>query len=255
MKPIIKWAGGKRWAIPLLDSLMHGKHLIDPFLGGAAVPLHFADRFESMALNDLNAQLIATYRTVRALPNDVWNALQAIPANERTYYEVRARFPNPNNVSHAADFIYLNKCGFNGLYRVNSKGKFNAPWGKRTPVTMPTREELCLFSRTLANAQLSEIDFEMMIAGAKRGDLIIADPPYLDTFTSYTKSGFTLQDQRRLAKALQAAAKRGVRIIAFNSMKAASLYRWAKVVETSERRAINSNGAGRGGKSCLLITG
>lgn len=256
IQPIIKWAGGKRWAIPLVDRYMHGRRLIDAFLGGAAIPLHFAERFKYMLLNDLNNELITMYAAVRVEAVQVHRHLGVLGTDERSYYFVRDSLPTRLE-TQAARFIYLNKCGYNGLYRVNAKGQFNVPWGRRTKVAMPSLDALRAIGLAFRHAQFRATDFWEIIAEAKRGDTIVADPPYDQTFAAYTHGGFTSQDQKRLAEALRRARQRGAKVVAFNSdtPRIRSLYSsWAELKKVREKRYINSDVAGRKGAPCLLIT-
>lgn len=261
-KPIIKWAGGKRWALELIEPYTNGhRRLIDPFLGGGSIPLHYYSKFSSIVLSDLNEALIEMYEVVRLHPDRVAQALKQFPTDEESYYMVRS---DPklgpmwqcSHTNRAARFIYLNKTCFNGLYRVNRAGQFNVPWGKRTSVKFPSLVELKAVALALKNATLKTSDYKEVIRGAKKGDLVIADPPYFKTFTSYTKTGFNYDEQVKLAYLLRQAMKRGAKFIAFNSdsSETRELYNWAKITPVTERRNINRDGAGRGGKPCLLIT-
>lgn len=269
-KPILKWAGGKRTLVPKISPLIReilsttlGRY-IEPFMGGGAVA--FSLGLYKMLLNDALTEIMDLYRAVRVDPLMVYSALEELSSDgicENTYYKVREM--NPESLyDKAARTIYLNKLGFNGLYRLNRKGVFNVPFAKDklrrkkpTSVLFPTEHELIIASRALATSEICDGDFEQVIKQAKYGDVIYADPPYDETFNSYTNLGFDIFDQERLAFALHDAYNRGAYIFASNNDTplVRKLYgHWANLEQITERRAINSDIKNRNGASCLLIT-
>jgi DNA adenine methylase len=219
--PFLKWAGGKRWLAPSLDSLRRpqGKYF-EPFLGGGA--MYFALEPRRAVLADMNGDLIDTYRCIRDHPAEVESQLKwhADRHSDDHYYEVRQQSPR-NPINRAARFIYLNRTCWNGLYRVNQKGTFNVPRGTKDAVLMSTDKWTALAQR-LSSAALLTQDFEETISCAQDGDVIFADPPYtvkhnLNGFLKYNESIFSWEDQVRLCHALTSAADRGVTVVLTNA--------------------------------------
>lgn len=184
---------------------------------------------------------------------------------EKYFYEVRASEPTAD-VEKAARLIFLNKTCFNGLYRVNSKGKFNVPFGKYKNPTICNEKKLRAVSEVLnkSNAHLLSVDFEEAVKGAKNGDFVYFDPPYhpvssTANFTSYTLNGFNKNDQKRLANLCGELRERGCDVLLSNSNtpEIKALYndqKKFKVKEVPALRAINCKGNLRTGHSELIIT-
>lgn len=218
----LKWAGGKRWLTNRLVSLQHQKieRYFEPFLGGGA--MFFFLKPEKAILSDLNTDLIRTYTVVRDNPQRLLTELQKHhdSHSKEHYYEMRRKhFRSP--VKQAAKFIYLNRAGWNGLYRVNKSGHYNVPMGTEKSIINQETNYLAL-SEILQNARLQSMDFAKIIGRAKSGDLVFADPPYTvnhnqNGFLSYNEKIFSWKDQIRLAGSLKRAAGRGVKIIATNA--------------------------------------
>lgn len=261
--PLLKWAGGKSWLVPTLAPEIAavladtGGRYIEPFAGGAAVGLHLEP--QRLVLNDALPILMDLYRIVRDAPNAVeWALQQFIDAgtDKETYMAVRARVPT-SRAQRAAWMLYVNRLGFNGLYRENKSGRFNVPYGR--PGEDPfgvVFERLPAVSAALAGADLRCGDFRKVIASAGQGDVIYADPPYDGVFDSYTAARFDASDQQDLASALAGAAARGARVYATNSDTGLvrSLYQeWAQIAPTREPRAISSAPDDRGPAPCVLL--
>lgn len=272
-QPLLKWAGGKRWLVdvlvPRIEAALPDRNTstaavsgmyIEPFVGGAAVAIAVGhrNRHVRMRLNDAVKPLIDFYDAVRRMPGAVAWALQSLAAeglDEATYYRVRAE-ERRSLAQRAARFLYLNKTNYNGLWRENSRGEYNVPYGKRKVVRFPDEAALLAVSEALCLASLSTGDFQVVIDSAMPGDVIYADPPYAQTFSNYKQGGFTSDDHDRLAGALHDAWARGVTVFATNTdcPLVRDLYSWATFEETEERRAINSDGKGRAKVPCLLIS-
>lgn len=263
--PFIKWAGGKRQMIDLLrpmvvDRLAEGGTYWEPFLGGGALALSL-DADVPVVASDACAELIEAWDRVRG---DTFNLARILArhaeahADERYYYEVReSEATTP--VGRAARFIYLNKTGFNGLYRVNKAGKFNVPRGRGKSSSIPRYSDLVEVGERLRRSwRLECVDFEDLLEDRAHrpteGDVVFADPPY-DGTHDYS-SGFSWDDQRRLAAALRRAARRGVAVIATNAdtPRIRREYRWAIVTSVAERRRISCDSAHRGDASCVVVT-
>lgn len=277
VSPLVKWAGGKRGIIPQLQELMpedvrpgYSGRLVEPFLGGAA--MFFYLQPAQAILSDTNEDLINLYVQVRdrlgdlcSLLNDMGN----LPYQKETYYEIRSSEPD-DLVERAARFIFLNRWGWNGLYRVNKKGKFNVPFGATSSGCAPklyNLENMKAASLLLQNAELRVAPFEETMNTAEEGDFLYLDPPYhpissTSAFTSYTKANFSLDDQIRLRDAIVHVDERTqgkVRIMLSNSVapEMVELYGHSERLNRHEVmafRAISAKTASRGGQSELVVT-
>jgi DNA adenine methylase len=262
--PIVKWAGGKNRLLaqyePYFPPPGSYSRYMEPFLGGAAV-FFYLQPAESL-LFDLNPELIELYEVVRDEPEALIAALKR-HFNQRDYY-YRVRAQNPDDLSpveRAARFVFLNRTCYNGLYRVNRQGQFNVPFGRYKNPTICDESGLRAAAQALQKAQLKAADFATVLDAARPGDLIYFDPPYeplssTSSFTAYTATGFSGDDQRRLADVFRALDARGCLLMLSNSSAALiyELYSGYHIHEISARRAINSNSNGRGAIKELLIT-
>jgi DNA adenine methylase len=220
--PFLKWAGGKRW-------LIHSKQLeipvsfgtyIEPFLGGGAMFLKLAP--EKAILSDINHDLINAYEAVRNHPADIEIRLRSLQTqhDKDHYYWMRAQqFENP--IERAVQFIYLNRTCWNGLYRVNLKGKFNVPIGTKDKVVLDS-DDFTATSYLLKNAEICRSDFEVTIDKAGNGDFLFVDPPYtvkhnMNGFVRYNENLFSWEDQKRLMTSLLRAKRRGTYILLTNA--------------------------------------
>lgn len=247
MRPFLRWAGGKRWLAEQNAMDVSTKmRLIEPFLGGGA--LFFSRDWKSAALSDTNRYLINAYGWMKEEPIRLYNMVAEHFGDHSSahYYGVRERM-GFESIQHAADFIYLNRSCFNGLFRVNLKGKFNVPIGTKA-YPLDHVSEFLLWSRHLQKAQIRLADFEEMIDGAGTGDVIFADPPYTvnhnsNGFIEYNEKIFNWDDQVRLRDALMRATERGAQYIVTN----ADHFTIHKLYEGSEVRSIErgSEMAGR----------
>jgi len=220
--PFLKWAGGKRWILKSNTELFNLKFnkYIEPFLGSGAVFFHLKPIVS--VVSDINEDLINTYIALRDDWPLVYLLLEQHGKNHSIdhYYSIRditvdCRF------AKAANFIYLNRTCWNGLYRVNRKGKFNVPIGTKTKVILDS-DDFFSISSILKNAEILNIDFEAVIDRADEGDLIFADPPYTvkhdnNGFLKYNEKLFTWADQVRLKDALLRAVGRGAKFILTNA--------------------------------------
>jgi DNA adenine methylase len=233
---------------------------LEPFLGGGA--LFFALRPKKAVLADVNERLIRTYRGVRNHVDDVVRLLRTYPHDEAFYYRLReVDVDAGTDAEVAAWFLYLNRTGYNGLYRVNRDNRFNVPFGRYEHPTICDEETLRSCSAALANAELLVGDFEAVAARARRGDFVYFDPPYVplsatSSFTSYTSGGFGPQDQARLRDVARGLKARQVSVLLSNSSAplVRSLYRGGfEVQRVSARRAVNSRASKRGAVAELVI--
>lgn len=268
-KPFLKWVGGKTQLLGQLLSLFPRQieTYYEPFLGGGAVFFALANqkRFKRAVINDWNQELVDTYRAVRDFPTDLIQQLGKLKYSREIFFELRNLRPEQfSPVRRAARMIYLNKTGFNGLYRVNRDGRFNVPFGKHAKTPKVFDENTLLgCSRALQRfVSIESTDFEMAVEWAAKGDVVYFDPPYVpanptSNFTSYTKDGFGLVEQQRLARLCRTLVTRGVKVLASNSDTelVRELYSGFELVEVRARRSINSNPKRRGPVGELVIVG
>lgn len=265
--PFLKWVGGKRKLLPTLLPLLpvgveRMRH-VEPFLGGGAMFFSRAPR--GAALSDVNSDLIETYRAVRDLPDVVLGRLRVLARDhdEATYYAVRGAFNARSEESgpwRAAQFIYLNKTCFNGLFRVNRKGEFNVPAGKYTNPAIADADALLVASACLRGVSLRCAPFEVALRDVGEGDFVYLDPPYApvsDTsnFTSYTQGGFAGVDQVRLAAMFRFLDRRGAKVMLSNSdvPLTRKLYSGYTVDVIQAARSINSDASKRGAVNELVV--
>lgn len=223
--PFLKWAGGKRW---LTEQSQGGVSSLGPirgtyyevFLGSGAMFFHLAPK--KAVLNDINSELINTYKVIKSFPDEVACLLKRYHAqhSKEFYYKTRARRP-ADSVQAAVRFLYLNRTCWNGLYRVNLKGEFNVPIGTKANVVMPT-DNFTVVAERLRSTSLYSKDFAAILAKAGDGDVVFADPPYtvnhnLNGFLKYNEQLFSWSDQERLHDASLAAIERGARVYISNA--------------------------------------
>lgn len=230
MKPLLKWAGGKaRLAPSILQAFGEacGGTYFEPFVGSGAVYLHLKreGRVRRAVLSDANAKLVEVHRAVRDRVDEVLKALGRLPDLDwkERYYEVRERYNEGpwDGPEHAARFLWLNRAGFNGLYRENRQGHFNVPVGRYARLSMPSASHFRAVSEAFRDAELRCADFGEVLASVSRGDQVYCDPPYVPIsatacFTGYHSEPFGLVEQRALADCARQAARRGARVVLSN---------------------------------------
>jgi DNA adenine methylase len=282
--PIVKWVGGKSKLLHDLVARIPARfrRYYEPFAGGAALFFRLAGGgvaqerdpaapsygLGAAVLNDLNADLIATYRQIALDPDAVIRRLEIHRRHhgEKHYYSVRERWNDASvswtTVDRAATFIYLNKTCYNGLWRVNRSGAFNVPIGRYVDPPICTPDALRAASRALRGAELRQGDYASAVADAGRGDLVYFDPPYVplsetSSFTSYTGDGFGADDQRALADLARRLVARGCQVMLSNSDTpfVRRIYEGFKVERVWCSRAINSNASRRGEVAEVIILG
>lgn len=283
-KPFLKWVGGKRKLIPFLMELIPDniETYYEPFVGGGAFfyALEENKLFKNAVINDFNKELINAYSVIKSNLSQLIYNLQLLKDSyhsgnkEEFYYIVRNNYYLVKNnftgiqasvgnsaTERAARFIFLNKCCFNGMYRVNKKGKFNVPFGKHANPPILQSDVLIECEKALTNTIVLNGDFEPAIANAKSGDLIMCDPPYVpisktSNFTSYTESGFNIAEQERLSKCMKSLANNGVSVIISNSNTeiVRDLYSGLNIHEVQMARNINSDATKRSKITELVIT-
>lgn len=288
-KPFIKWVGGKtqlldevRKSLPSNLKDMKDVTYVEPFVGGGAVLFWILQEYPNISraiINDINAELICTYRAIRNNVDDLILQLSSIQseyialdtdARKDYYLEKRALF-NSRNISEvetAALFIFLNRTCFNGLYRVNSKGAFNVPHGKYANPKICDEQTLRADSALLQRVEILCGDFEQTGAYKGQNTIFYFDPPYrplteTSAFTSYAKDGFDDNEQRRLGRFIEDIANNGSCFVASNSDPKNvnpdenffdSLYHKFTIKRVSAARMINSKSDGRGPISEIMVT-
>jgi len=261
-KPFVKWAGGKRKLVPFL--LRHApKHFgsyHEPFVGGGA--LFYALRPAHAFLADANERLVRAYRGVRDDVEGVIHRLHSYPHDYDFFMQLRKEDADAGvDADVAAWFIYLNKTGFNGLYRVNRKNEFNVPFGDQANPTICDEDNLRACARELKSARIEVDDFTGVLTRARPGDLVYFDPPYLplsssSSFVAYTKGGFGPEDHERLRDVALALKRRGVHVLLSNSAHPLVRELYGKhfaIEEVLAARAINSRGDRRGPIRELIV--
>lgn len=222
MQPFLKWAGGKRWLFRNSDFSLPEiqQNYIEPFLGGGAVFFHLQP--QSALLSDANGRLIELYQVIRDDRSDFEDLLSchAKDHSKDYYYETRQTVYE-TKLERAAQFLYLNRTCWNGLYRENKKGQFNVPIGTKDAVLLPN-DDFKGWSKALTGIQLKHQDFEDSIDAAGDGDFIFVDPPYtvrhnMNGFVKYNQNIFAWEDQVRLRNALERASERGARFMMTNA--------------------------------------
>lgn len=272
MKPIIKWAGGKRQLLPVLLKNLPEKYngtYYEPFFGGGALFFELAPKIAH--INDINQDLIGLYK-VFFQKKELHELIKLLDKHEKNhskdyYYLVRSQDRNKNYTSNsrvfkAARLIYLNKSCFNGLYRVNSKGYFNVPFNNNKKVNLYEKENFLeindFFSKNTIH--ISSLNYIESLKGIKKGDFVYFDPPYDDledkkSFTSYSKFGFTKENQIQLANLFKELSNKGVYCMLSNhdTELIKTLYSEFKIVKVKAQRLINSNVNGRKAINEVLV--
>jgi DNA adenine methylase len=264
--PFLKWAGGKQRILPQYQPFLPKRDNVgryfEPFIGSAAVFFHWQPA--QAILSDRNEKLIELYRLVRDNVAGVIEALQPHRNEADYYYTIRAQdLAQLTAVQRAARLIFLNKTCYNGLYRENSQGAFNVPFGRYKNPTICDEARLRSASQALQGVKLVAADFEEVVETAESGDFIYFDPPYAplnatSSFTSYNKYGFTADDQKRLADTVKRLDAQGCQVMLSNS-SAPLIYELYTgngyhIQPIQARRNINSKASRRGPVKELLIT-
>lgn len=233
-KPFLKWAGGKSRIANQIASFFPDdfNHYYEPFLGSGAV--YFMISPQKGLLNDLNKYLIGTYEIIRDRPHELLKALDKIHAAYHSlgsleekatyYYEARAYYNTIDTVStdKATLFIFLNKAGFNGMYRENSKGEYNIPFGKHEKCLISDKANILEVSKNIQDIKFTSGDYKSALGNARKGDLVYLDPPYVpvsktSNFTQYQKEGFNYDEQEKLRDLALELHARGCYVVISNS--------------------------------------
>jgi len=262
-RPVLKWAGGKTQLLPQILERLPARieTFFEPFVGGAAVFFALAaeGRFQRAVLADRNPDLVAVYRALQADAEAVIDELSQMRHSEAEYYRIRELSPR-RLAQRAARVIYLNKTGYNGLYRVNRSGQFNVPFGRYKKPNICDAENLRAAARVLEGVEIVEADFEEVCVRARPGDAVYLDPPYVPlsktaNFTAYARHPFGPSEHQRLARAFAELERRRVAAVLSNSdtPETRALYRGFRAKKVQVSRAINSRPTARGPIDELLV--
>lgn len=216
--PFLRWAGSKRQLVPTLREFWRPtyRRYIEPFAGSAC--LFFAIRPSKALLGDINSDLIATYREVKYRHEALFALLQQFHNSRETFLRIRSQnVAAMNPAARAARFIYLNRFCFNGLYRTNSQGQFNVPYGGVNSGSLPSRSALQGCSAALKPARFIRGDFEKVLSQTEPGDFVYMDPPFAirkrRVFNEYDATAFSFEDLKRLRAAMENMAARRIKFV------------------------------------------
>lgn len=230
MKPVLKWAGGKARLAAQIADVFQGPcegTYYEPFMGSGAVYLHLKSQglVERAVLSDANPKLVAVHVAVRDRVDDLLAELDRMPTEDwrERYYEVREAYNRGpfTGPAHAARFLWLNRAGYNGLYRENRKGEYNVPCGSYAALKLPEEAHFRAVSALLAGVVIRTASFEEVLALAGEGDHVYCDPPYVPltetaNFTGYCSLPFDIREQKRLALSARRAAFKGATVVLSN---------------------------------------
>lgn len=270
-QPFLKWAGGKRQLLSTIRNFIPKSYssYFEPFVGAGAVFLSL--QCKKCTINDTNQELINCYQVIRDRPGELINLCKIYKKKNSKdfFYQIREldrqeSFYKLSSIERAARIIYLNKTCFNGLFRVNSSGQFNVPYGDYANPAIVDEEIVYAVSSYLNSNQVSVLngDFEDSVTKARSGAFVYFDPPYhpisdTSSFTGYDLNGFDAKEQKRLKNLCDRLSDKGCKVLLSNSN--ARLIRELysddryEIVEVEANRAINSVGSKRGKISELLI--
>jgi len=266
--PVVKWAGGKRQILDEITKYIPDEFstYYEPFLGGGAVLFELQP--EKAVVNDINQELMNIYQVIKENVDELIEDLKK-HKNEREYfYKIREldrdkeRYSRLSRVERASRFIYLNKTCYNGLFRVNKSGEFNAPFGNYKNPNIVNENTLRAVSEYFnrANIIFTCQDFEAALQSAEKGDFVYLDPPYdpvseTASFTEYDKGGFDRGEQIRLKKVCDKLNEKGIKFLLSNSATdfIMDLYKDYKIKIIKAKRAINSKPDRRGDVDEVLV--
>lgn len=267
--PFLKWVGGKRQLIPEIKKILPrgilSQSYYEPFIGGGA--LFFELQPRRAVINDSNEELINVYRVIKDNPTELIEDLKKHKNTAEYFYQIRAMDRQPlfaklNNIERASRVIYLNKTCYNGLYRVNSAGEFNSPFGKnRNPniVNEPVIKAVSNYLNT-AEIQILNNDYQLVLQNIPANSFVYLDPPYhpisdSSNFTGYVKGGWSEKDQIRLRDVCDDMNRKGIKFLLSNSASdfIKDIYSAYHIHQVRANRFVNSVSSKRGQINEFLI--
>lgn len=269
VSPMLKWVGGKRQLLSEIVPMIDNKcsTYVEPFVGGGAVLFNMQPK--KAIINDYNQELINVYKTVRDNLDDLLVELKAHEEKNSAdyYYEIRAldredSFKKMSDVEKSARIIYLNKTCYNGLYRVNSSGQFNSPYGRYKNPNIVNEAVLRAISKYFNSNEIEILngDYRETLKNLEKTSFVYLDPPYMpisssSSFTGYTEGGFDYSSQVELKKECDKLTEQGIRFVQSNSdcEEIRALYKDYKIKTVKAKRSINSVAKKRGEINEVLI--
>jgi DNA adenine methylase len=266
-QPFLKWAGGKRQLLPEIRKYIPKKisTYYEPFIGAGAV--FFDIQPKRAVINDVNNELVNVYECIKNHADELIDDLKKHENDSEYFYSIRDLDRQPEYkkltpIERASRIIYLNKTCYNGLFRVNSQGQFNVPFGKYKNPQIVNEIVIKAVHNYLSSSEvkITNSDFEMVLETAKKGDFVYFDPPYdpvsdTSSFTGYSLDGFSKDDQKRLKYVFVELDKRGCKVLLSNSATdfIKDLYEGFHIEIVSASRNINANASGRGKIDEVLV--
>jgi DNA adenine methylase len=276
IKPFIKWVGGKGKLVPELEKYFPKEfdRYFEPFVGGGALFFYIQQlkNISFASINDINHKLINAYRQIQQKPQELIAALKNIESRYKKllpeeqkidFYQIRKNYNEDNldDLTTAAYLIFLNKTCFNGMYRENSKGQYNIPFGDQKNPTICDEENILAVSKCLKNTEINNQSFDNSVEKCLKGDFVYFDPPYYpvnitSNFTSYSKNCFGRKEQEKLRDTFAGLSKKGCFVMLSNSYTPyiEKLYRDFHINYLLAARSINSKGDKRGKIKEILVT-
>jgi DNA adenine methylase len=266
--PVVKWVGGKRQLLQDISNHIPDKFFTyyEPFLGGGAVLFHLQPN--RAVVNDINEELINIYTVIRDNLEELIEDLKRHKNEADYFYEIREldrdkkTYSQLSNIEKASRIIYLNKTCYNGLFRVNQQGEYNAPFGRYKNPNIVNETTLRAVSNYFNRVKITFKcgDFEEAVKGIRKGSFVYFDPPYdpvsdSANFTGYDKGGFDREEQTRLKELCDKLDTKGVKFLLSNSATEfiLELYKDYNITIVQANRAINSKGDKRGKVDEVLV--
>lgn len=271
IKPFIKYCGGKTKLLPNIMENIPVKYntYFEPFVGGGSVIFELINNFTdspseaSLYISDINRNLIQCYNIIKnnvdklivELSKTEYKNEKDVYLQKRERYNVIKFSEDENVIEQVALFIYLNKCGYNGMHRLNKAGKFNIPFGSMKNPTICDDILLKGISEKLKNVNISCNSYQAILELTSKDDLVYLDPPYHDTFTDYTNNVFGEQQQCELKVFVDKLTEKGVNVILSNSATEfiKDLYKNYTIINLTTKYSLGGKGANRGDKQEVLI--
>ena len=269
VSPFVKWVGGKRQLLPAIKTLLpaniHKYKYVEPFVGGGAVLFHLQPN--KALINDFNEELINVYLCIKNNVDDLIESLRQHKNEAEYFYAVRAldrssEFSRLSDIERASRIIFLNKTCFNGLYRVNNSGEFNAPFGRYKSPNIVNEPVLRAVHNYLSsnNIEIIQGSYESVLSSLKSNAFVYLDPPYhpvseTSNFTGYIQGGWGEDEQISLREKCDKLNSKGIKFLLSNSYSDFTLdqYKNYDISIVEANRMVNANSNNRGGVREILV--